>query len=53
MMEFYLVFEIDDHSGKELSFEEVESRHYSRVSVLQKIAFKYFKDSLLDMSLCR
>ena len=51
MVEFYQTFEIDDHSGKEVSFLDVESQHYARIGVLQRIAFKHFNVKLHDFAL--
>jgi intron-binding protein aquarius len=42
---FYLDFEVDDESGKAKTILDVEAEHYTRVSALQSLAFKFFASS--------
>lgn len=40
LLRFYEDFEIDDHTGKQLSEEEVQAQHCERLQGLQRIFFK-------------
>ena len=44
-LSFYLDFEVDDETGKALTDLDVEAAHYSRVSALQSLAYKFFASS--------
>lgn len=41
-LSFYLDFEVDDETGKALTDLDIEAGHYSRVSALQSLAYKFF-----------
>mmetsp|Transcript_15961 Transcript_15961/g.37841 ORF Transcript_15961/g.37841 Transcript_15961/m.37841 type:complete len:1392 (+) Transcript_15961:941-5116(+) len=43
LLEFYMNFEIDDHTGEPLSDEEVSLRHSERVTQLQRLCFKFIE----------
>jgi intron-binding protein aquarius len=49
-LRFYLSFEINDHTGMPLTDNEMASLHFSRTHVLQRLAFKYFQNSLKDLA---
>ena len=51
MASYYLRFEIDDHTGHAVSPTEMQARHYARINVLQRVAFKYFSPALDDLAL--
>jgi intron-binding protein aquarius len=43
MLRFYVNFEIDDVSGRQLTQSEMTERHYAYVIDLQKAAFRHFR----------
>ena len=49
-LRFYVEFEIDEHSGKQLDDAGVASRHGERLAHMQRIAFKHFPE-LKDLAL--
>ena len=50
LFKFYQSFEIDDHAGTALSDEDVESKHYDRLLMLQRLCFKHI-EKLREFSL--
>jgi intron-binding protein aquarius len=50
LFKFYHSFEIDDHAGTALSDEDVESKHYDRLMMLQRLCFKHI-EKLREFSL--
>jgi intron-binding protein aquarius len=51
-LSFYQDFEINDHTAKAVSQQDMESQRYLKVKLLQRLAFKHFKDSMKDFALC-
>uniref|UniRef100_A0A0E0NVY2 Intron-binding protein aquarius N-terminal domain-containing protein n=1 Tax=Oryza rufipogon TaxID=4529 RepID=A0A0E0NVY2_ORYRU len=51
LLQFYEGFEINDHSGTQLSDDDVLQAHYSRFQAFQLLAFKQVP-KLRDFSLC-
>ncbi|CAM9771883.1 unnamed protein product [Chrysoparadoxa australica] len=49
MFTFYLGFEINDQTGTPLTDNEVSSAHLTRLHLLQRLAFKYYKQQLPDL----
>jgi intron-binding protein aquarius len=56
MFNFYMRFEINDQTGMPLSQRDMTDMHYTRLQLVQRIAFKYFGsspgDPLRDFALC-
>ncbi|KAK8801162.1 hypothetical protein WA158_001932 [Blastocystis sp. Blastoise] len=48
---FFEGFEIDEHTGNSISDIEMNKNQYKKIYVLQRICFKYFKDTLEPLSL--
>jgi len=44
LFRFYQGFEIDDHTGSQLSDDEMASAHYERLQQLQRLAFKHIPE---------
>ncbi|KAJ1923298.1 hypothetical protein IWQ60_005960 [Tieghemiomyces parasiticus] len=51
MLEFYLDFDIDNHTGVPLNEAERTRRHYERVGHLQLLAFRDYREELRDLTL--
>jgi intron-binding protein aquarius len=51
MLVFYVRFEINDQTGKPLTSKDMSEKHYSKMSVLQRVCFKHFGETLRDFSL--
>lgn len=49
MITFYLDFEVDEQTGKALSSGEVQGKHYSRIAVLQRLAYKHYGGEVREM----
>jgi len=50
MYRFYLGFEINDQTGLPLSEAEMQAQHHSRLYILQRMAFKYYREQLPDFA---
>ncbi len=44
LFKFYQRFEIDDHTGSQLSDDEMAAAHYERLQQLQRLAFKHIPE---------
>lgn len=51
LLQHYMSFPIEDHSGREYTDAEESDRHNARLSKLQRVAFKVFKDKLTILAL--
>ncbi len=51
LLQHFVYFSIDDHSGTQLTHEESYEAHCTRLSRLQKTALKRFKEKLTVLSL--
>ncbi|KAG0363594.1 hypothetical protein BGZ54_008106 [Gamsiella multidivaricata] len=51
ILAFYVGFEINSHTGLALTREEMTEIHASKLTKLQRIAFSYFKDELIDLAM--
>ncbi|KAI9591354.1 P-loop containing nucleoside triphosphate hydrolase protein [Syncephalis fuscata] len=51
ILESYVDFEVDDHTGRSLTVEERVARHHDRLLAFQSIAYAEFKDQLTDLAL--
>ncbi|KAG0259623.1 hypothetical protein BG011_002514 [Mortierella polycephala] len=51
ILAFYTGFEINGHTGMALTKEEMTEIHASKLTKLQRIAFTYFKDELIDLAM--
>ncbi|KAF9175690.1 hypothetical protein BGX21_006167 [Mortierella sp. AD011] len=51
ILAFYTGFEINSHTGLALTREEMTEIHASKLTKLQRIAFTYFKDELIDLAM--
>lgn len=51
LLDSYLHFNVDDHTGEPLSDEEVLAKHYENLTQLQRLLFKYWNDQLKDFSM--
>ncbi|PNS17155.1 hypothetical protein CAC42_7209 [Sphaceloma murrayae] len=51
LLQHYMTFPIEDHTGRELNASEDEERHNATLSKLQQIAIKDFKDKLTILAL--
>lgn len=49
MADFFLDFEIDDHTGAHLSEADVSAAQYTRLQVLQRLAYHHYADSSREM----
>jgi intron-binding protein aquarius len=50
LFKFYIRFEVDDHTGAQLTDDEMAARHYERLQQLQRLAFKHWPQ-LHDLAL--
>eukprot|EP01129_Flabellula_baltica_P000322 TRINITY_DN1034_c0_g2_i5.p1 TRINITY_DN1034_c0_g2~~TRINITY_DN1034_c0_g2_i5.p1 ORF type:complete len:917 (-),score=186.52 TRINITY_DN1034_c0_g2_i5:806-3556(-) len=50
-MDFYENFEVDDITGQPIDPKQYEKNYYKKITNLQKITFKYFKDELKRLTL--
>ncbi|KAF8936354.1 hypothetical protein BGZ58_004279 [Dissophora ornata] len=51
ILAFYTGFEINSHTGLALTKEEMTEIHAAKLTKLQRIAFSYFKDELIDLAM--
>ncbi|TKX26436.1 pre-mRNA-splicing factor-like protein 1 [Elsinoe australis] len=51
LLQHYMTFPIEDHTGRELNAAEHDERHNNTLSRLQKVAMKDFKDKLTILAL--
>eukprot|EP01062_Namystynia_karyoxenos_P069924 TRINITY_DN6533_c0_g1_i3.p1 TRINITY_DN6533_c0_g1~~TRINITY_DN6533_c0_g1_i3.p1 ORF type:complete len:1505 (+),score=516.09 TRINITY_DN6533_c0_g1_i3:74-4588(+) len=51
ILRFYHGFEVDDHTSEALTENECETRHAARVTVLQRVAWKFYREKLRDLSM--
>lgn len=50
-VKFYMGFEIDDKTGQPLTDSDMIDAHYLKLTRLQKVAYKYFRDELMPLVL--
>eukprot|EP00210_Caulerpa_lentillifera_P003794 g3624.t1 len=51
LLDSYLHFNVDDHTGEPLSDEELLSKHYEKLTQLQRLLFKYWNPELKDYAM--
>eukprot|EP00803_Ostreobium_quekettii_P001943 evm.model.scf_2381.2 EVM.evm.TU.scf_2381.2 scf_2381:10191-21993(-) len=51
LFEFYMNFNVDDHTGEPLYEHQVVSNHYKKLTQLQRLAFKCHPDTMQDLAL--
>jgi len=52
ILHFYTGFEIDDFSGAALDNNQIKLIHTRKLVVFQRVAFRYFQDTLKPLALC-
>jgi intron-binding protein aquarius len=50
-LRFYVDLSLDEQRGTQLSEDEALRRHYARVELLQRVAFKFFREQMLSLAL--
>eukprot|EP00794_Sanderia_malayensis_P020018 gene20018-21979_t len=50
-VQFYSRFEINDHTGTALTSHEMSNLHCEKITSLQRAAFRYYREDLLDFSM--
>lgn len=51
LLQFYVGFEINEHTGAALSKDEMLARHYNRIQLLQRHCFKAFPEEMREFAL--
>lgn len=51
ILDFFVGFEVDEHTGQPLSREDVISIQYEKLQLLQRIAYTFYQDKLKEFAL--